>query len=675
MSESVEYAKMSAADMESLCCARGIEVGRKSKADMRKDLSRWDDQQLRELGALNAESASPSVLSPGDAEMENPDRREVEHPEGPVRATAQENASSDPDVRASPRTRLEPASTGLPIGADPVMQQALQRLMDTDLTKYLQYMADCAERQAAAAERQAERDAIERERQRQHELNMAQAQQSSRSSSPGLPAVGAASPVSAKFKFSQIEKDTDIDLFLRSFEKACRQFRLSQDEWARHLTPLLRYKALDAFAELPIDQDNDYAAIKDAIIAKYQLTPEVYRKKFRSVQKKHTVASNLLTTFRQWTLGLTKNSYEALEDLMVQDQLLCICPADVQQFVLERKPESATVAAELADTFVTTRVPDTRRSVPPSWRGGQPNTPHIPPAPVSRPPQRSPAPAAVPRTEVPGRLTCHFCRRAGHLQFNCPERRSTPSAPGPPVPTPRQAQPASRTPQPGSSSSVLFAGGQEIHPMTSNHQLVTVNNQLVTGFRDTGADVTLVQAHLVPTESIIPDKYLTLTGLGGTLSHIPQARVTLDWGVGVQEKVVGLLDKLPVPVLLGTDLGKLVSYYEPDTNPSEAPDGDGLSAHTQVLCTLGQEQGGGGVSVPSSGLEVPSLEVPMLNIHPTIWDETVTVNHACESDVINANNCHSEVIPVLAVTRSRAAQHLSSEQAEGVPASSPSVGA
>ncbi|XP_068105623.1 uncharacterized protein [Hyperolius riggenbachi] len=514
----------------------------------------------------------------------------------------------DPNPRVSESTRLEPASTGLSVCTDPLMQQALQKLMDTDLDKYLQYMREERqsaearterqmreerERQAAAAERHAERDAAEREweRQRQHELNMAKVQQASLSSPPSLPAEGAAPPVSAKFKFANIEKDIDIDLFLRSFEKACRQYRLFQDQWARHLTPLLRYKALDAFAELPAEKDNDYAAIKDAIITKYQLTPEAYRKKFRAWQKKSSdsyrdVASSLLTTLRQWTLGLTKGSYGVLEDLIVLEQFLNICPADVRQFVLERKPASATVAADLAETFATTRVSDARRTASSSWRGGQSNTLADSPAPVSRPPQRPPSAAAAPRPAAPGEVTCHYCRQPGHMKFDCPERRQTPPAPGSsasPAPHPQQRQPASE-PQPGSSDFVLFARGKEIRDRTDQQQLVRVNGKLVTGFRDTGADITLVHSHLVPKESISSSLSLALTGVEGTLFHIAQATVKLDWGVGgIQERVVGVMKDLPVPVLLGTDLGKLVSYYEPATTALSLTEGDGLSTHHQSL--------------------------------------------------------------------------------------------
>ncbi|KAM9296757.1 uncharacterized protein PAF06_017696 [Gastrophryne carolinensis] len=43
--------------------------------------------------------------------------------------------------------------------------------------------------------------------------------------------------------FPMMEKDGDLDIFLRGFEKVCRQFHLPKEQWGRYLTPRLRGKA------------------------------------------------------------------------------------------------------------------------------------------------------------------------------------------------------------------------------------------------------------------------------------------------------------------------------------------------------------------------------------------------------------------------------------------------
>ncbi|XP_073457218.1 uncharacterized protein [Aquarana catesbeiana] len=370
------------------------------------------------------------------------------------------------------------------------MQETLQHLRETDPVVYLQFLERQAEREAA--ERRAEREAAERQAEREadrrHELEMARLQQQRQAQNLGsLEHRDASLPVIPAAKFPVMEKDSDIDVYLLSFEKTCRQYHLPPAQWARYLAPGLRGKTLDAYVELSEEQCDDYGALKDAIIQKFQLTPEVYRKRFRSLQKGPgdsymDVVVRLRTTFRQWTKGLKADSFESLEDLMIEDQLLHICPTDVRQFVLERKPNSAKAAAELADTYIHSRVSDHRKTPPNGWKGGK-------------------------RTRV----------------------------------------------------------------TTANLQPVTVGHRIVTGFRDTGAEVTLVRPEVIERSDIIPGKFFTLTGVGGTRSRVPRAYVFIDWGAGSGMREVGVSVEIPTAVLLGADLGTLVSYYAPAKSTQDAP--------------------------------------------------------------------------------------------------------
>ncbi|XP_069618833.1 uncharacterized protein [Ranitomeya imitator] len=245
-------------------------------------------------------------------------------------------------------------------------------------------------------------------------------------------------------RFPVMAKDGDLDTFLRAFEKACRQYRLPAQEWTRYLTPGLRGKALEAFAALPQEQDGDYEAIKQALIAKYQLTPEVYRRKFRTLQRgPHDSYSDVViglgTHFDQWTQGLSVTTFAQLRDLMIKDQFFHLCPAEVRQFVMDREPKDVTKAEQI---------------------------------------------------------------------------------------------------------------------------------------KDTGAERTLIRPELAAPEEIIPGKTLNVTGIGGISCPLPMARVYIDWGAGSGVKEVGLSDKLPTDVLLGTDLGRMFAYYVPDTPPQSTNKGN-----------------------------------------------------------------------------------------------------
>ncbi|XP_077346354.1 uncharacterized protein LOC143989986 [Lithobates pipiens] len=466
------------------------------------------------------------------------------------------------------------------------MQETLQHLRETDPVVYLQFLERqaAAEREAAehraereaaerraereAAERRAEREAAERraaERQaereadRRHELEMARLQQQRQVQNLGsLKYRDDSLPVTPAAKFPVMEKDSDIDVYLLSFEKTCRQYHLPPAQWAWYLTPGLRGKALDAYVELSKEQGGDYEALKAAIIQKFQLTPEVYRKRFRSLQKGPgdsylDVVSRLHTTFRQWTKGLKADSFESLEDLMIEDQLLHICPTDVRQFVLERKPTSAKAAAELADTYIHSRVSDHRKAPPNGWKGGKSHL-ATPPLPTNQVPQRPESAAPGAKAFVTDNRKCYNCGKGGHLRTQCPEQKKT-TTPGHAASNP---------------SAVLLVGGKP--PGTNaNLQPVIVGHRTVTGFRDTGAEVTLVRPEVIEKTDIIPEKYLTLTGVGETCSHVPHAYVFLDWGAGSGMREVGVSEEIPTAVLLGSDLGTLVSYYAPAKSTPDAP--------------------------------------------------------------------------------------------------------
>ncbi|XP_073525150.1 uncharacterized protein [Phyllobates terribilis] len=348
-----------------------------------------------------------------------------------------------------------------------------------------------------------------------------------------------------------MEKDGDLDTFLRGFEKTCRQYPLPEEQWARYLTAGLRGKALDVFVALPPSLDGNYDAIKQALIQRFQLTPEVYRKKFRNLQRGphdsySDVVHGLRTNFEQWIKGLSATTFEQLQDLMVKDQFLHLCPNEVQQFVMDWEPPDANKAAQIADTYKANRRPEVRKPVVASWKGGKPST--TIPAPASRPsgglfPVTNARPASDARR-------CYFCNQTGHLSGTCPEKQ--------------WKNPPSKAP--GPNASVILVGGP-VGRACENFQSVRVGDTVTVGLKDTGAERTLIRPKLVSTEELIPGKTLTVTGIGGVRCPLPMARVFIDWGAGSGVKEVGVSKNLPANVLLGTDLGRMFAYYVPDPPP------------------------------------------------------------------------------------------------------------
>ncbi|MEE6520885.1 hypothetical protein FKM82_018837 [Ascaphus truei] len=164
--------------------------------------------------------------------------------------------------------------------------------------------------------------------------------------------------------FPSLAKDGDLDTFLRGFEKTCRQHQLPRARWAAYLTPTLNERALNVVAYLPEHLDQDYEAIKAALLHRFNVTPETHRQKFRALQHEgpggfSELVGRLTSLCKQWVGGLEVESFEGLLDLVVHEQFLTLCPPEVRKWVKDRDPKSAIEAGKLADSYVANRNPVT----------------------------------------------------------------------------------------------------------------------------------------------------------------------------------------------------------------------------------------------------------------------------------------------------------------------------
>ncbi|XP_075056506.1 uncharacterized protein LOC142142518 [Mixophyes fleayi] len=379
--------------------------------------------------------------------------------------------------------------------------------------------------------------------------------------------------------FPVLEKDGDLDTFLRGFEKTCRQYELAEDQWAQYLTPGLRGKALEDFADLPPEMDGNYEAIKSALLQRFNITPEAHRQKFRDLKRSASdtysgLVAQLCASFKQWVGGLQITTFDALQDLMIQEQFLTLCPADVKEWVVDRDPTSSAEAARLADKYIVTRAPAAKRGtfVPgqSAWKGGRPGGSTPPPSTLS-PTVSSSFGRVGAKPAVGDTRRCFVCNQVGHISTTCPEKKTSSSSAG-------------GVPSLQSSPAVLCVAGPE-GGRTDNLQTVTVGGKVTVGLRDTGADVTLVHSELVGLEDFIPGKCISVKGVGGINLTVPVAKVYLDWGAGRGIRDVGVSDNMPIHVLLGTDLGRMLSQYVCNDNLIATPVTVSESTESTKVCS------------------------------------------------------------------------------------------
>ena len=154
------------------------------------------------------------------------------------------------------------------------------------------------------------------------------------------------------------EQKDDMDAYIERFERFAESQDWNQATWAVNLSSLLTGKGLEVYTSMPPTEASNYQALKVAVLKRYQLTEEGFRKKFRESKAEHgeTVyqfMARLRRYFSRWTeMAQADATYEALSDLMIRDQFLQSCSPDLALFLKERAPDSVQTLTRLAEQYV-----------------------------------------------------------------------------------------------------------------------------------------------------------------------------------------------------------------------------------------------------------------------------------------------------------------------------------
>ena len=77
----------------------------------------------------------------------------------------------------------------------------------------------------------------------------------------------------------------DLDSYLKRFERFAISNDWKRGEWATALSALLTRKALDVYSRLQDDTALDYEKVKEALLIRYQLTEEGFKKKYKESEQ------------------------------------------------------------------------------------------------------------------------------------------------------------------------------------------------------------------------------------------------------------------------------------------------------------------------------------------------------------------------------------------------------
>jgi len=79
-------------------------------------------------------------------------------------------------------------------------------------------------------------------------------------------------------KLVPLSAKDDIEVYLINFERIMSAYEIHKNQWPYHLASQLTGKAQLVFAAISLTETRDYDAIKAAILARYDINEEAYRR-------------------------------------------------------------------------------------------------------------------------------------------------------------------------------------------------------------------------------------------------------------------------------------------------------------------------------------------------------------------------------------------------------------
>lgn len=245
-----------------------------------------------------------------------------------------------------------------------------------------------------------QRESIEAAK-REHELEIARLAVQNADGRPEVREDRAKAPKLPSF----IDGKDDLDAYLQRFERFAATAKWEKTGWASKLSALLSGRALEVYSRLSEEAAQDYDRVKLALMKRYDLTEDGYRRKFRTSKPEvdespEQFIVRLERYLLRWLqLSHTEQSFEGLKDLIVEEQFIDSCPKELAIHLRERAPETLDQIAKIADQYLEAHGKQLFSSA------------------TKRPSKTEETKNSQSETTAP---QCYKCNAHGHKAINCP---------------------------------------------------------------------------------------------------------------------------------------------------------------------------------------------------------------------------------------------------------------
>ena len=207
------------------------------------------------------------------------------------------------------------------------------------------------EREQERLEREQER--LEGERKRAFELEKLRLEHKNQSNDAHQP-VGSHRPKIQPF----VDGRDQIDAYLSRFERFARTQGWPEEEWATSLSVLLSGRALEVYARMREEEAGEYSSLKSALLLRYDLTEEGYRKRLRESRPELDESpAQFITRLREYLnkwieLAGANGSTDSIVDLMVSEQFLNSCSSELATYLRLKPTLDLEELAKSAENFL-----------------------------------------------------------------------------------------------------------------------------------------------------------------------------------------------------------------------------------------------------------------------------------------------------------------------------------